>query len=86
MWLLQTRYTEKRGFYLIIKSGPSGDSAVDTAIPEGFIPLHCKSKKETHCTTHELVALNSRLQSASQDCLVLTFQVDFWNPKSSILG
>ena len=72
---LQTRYTEKRGFYLILKSRPTEDSAAETDMPVGFISLHCKSKKETHCTTHELLALNSRLQSASHDCLVLTYQV-----------
>lgn len=74
---MQSRYTEKRGFYLVLKATSAGNSTVQPEIvmPEGFISLHCKSKKETHYTTHELLALNSRLQSASHDCLVLTFQV-----------
>lgn len=73
----QTRYTEKRGFYMVLKAAAADEGGKEAAItiPSGFIALHCKSKKEAHCTTNELIALNSRLQKASHDCLVLTYQV-----------
>ena len=62
------------------------DEAANAGIPAGFIQLHCKSKKEAHCTSHELMALNSRLQSASHDCLVLTFQASAANLSDLILA
>ena len=40
-----------------------------------FIILEKRSRNCTSCTTHELVALNMRLQDAATDCLMLTEQV-----------
>lgn len=74
---LQIRYTAKRGFYMGIKADTKrgADQQAAAAVPKQFIPLQCRGKKETNWTTHELMALNARLQSASHDCLILTFQV-----------
>nr|AKI32388.1 DNA mismatch repair protein MSH4 [Watanabea reniformis] len=44
-------------------------------MPDGFMQLQNKARKEAHCTTHELHALNLRLQDALNDCMVLTYQV-----------
>ena len=73
-WVLQIKYTAKRGFYLFIRPDSNARSEAQT-LPSNFIALQSKGTKKADWTTHELMALNARLQSASQDCLVLTFQV-----------
>jgi hypothetical protein len=70
----QIKYTEKRGFHLVYKTG-NAKNGMPPSLPPSFMALQTKSRTERHCTTAELMALNTRLQSASKDCLVLTFQV-----------
>jgi len=77
LFCLQIRYTEKRGFHLVCKAATAEKGVPPPPLPQGFMALQTKSRVERHCTTAELMALNTRLQSASRDCLVLTFQVLF---------
>ena len=72
--LLQVSYSGRRGFSLsITKPGTkSKNSHKAPNPPASFISLSSTSKTRSCWTTHELNALNGRLQAASDDCLKLT--------------
>ena len=82
---LQMQYSARRGFYLVIQPSddpqPSASSrssgATAGGLPHGFLKLDIGRARSSGipCTTHELTALNGRLRSAADDCLVLTEQV-----------
>lgn len=66
----QIKYTDKRGFYLLIPSqGPEGSEVL-----QPFVVVQRKGRLQTQCTTPELQALNTRLQSAHNNCMILTLQ------------
>lgn len=79
------QYSARRGFYLVIQPSddpqPSASSrssgAIAGGLPNGFLKLDIGRARSSGipCTTHELTALNGRLRSAADDCLVLTEQV-----------
>lgn len=82
---LQVQYSARRGFYLVLQPSddlqPSASSrssgATAGGLPHGFLKLDVGRARSSGipCTTHELTALNGRLRSAADDCLVLTEQV-----------
>lgn len=74
---LQVSYTARRGFYLVCpKPGASDKSGATIGpLPRAFIQLESRNRHSVDCTSHELNALNSRLKDASNDCMVLTEQV-----------
>ena len=81
----QMQYSARRGFYLVLQPSddpqPSASSrssgATARGLPHGFQRLDVGRARSRGipCTTHELTALNGRLRSAADDCLVLTEQV-----------
>ena len=87
------QYTARRGFYLVIQ--PSDDPQPSTSsrssgataggLPHGFLKLDIGRARSSGipCTTHELTALNGRLRSAADDCLVLTEQVAIMHGSTS---
>ena len=72
---LQIKYTDRQGFHLS-QAAPGTETKQGTAgeLPPGFLQLQSRGRKEVHYTTHELNALNTRLQSAANDCMILTLQ------------
>ncbi|GMH42445.1 hypothetical protein BSKO_10364 [Bryopsis sp. KO-2023] len=72
---LKVSYNAKRGFY-ITTAAPGTKTKNGTAkqLPRGFLILEKRGRGVLHCTTHELIALNSRLKDATNDCMVLTQQ------------
>lgn len=77
---MQAKYTDKRGFFLAL---PGAAEDGPQAVPSTFVVLHSKSRKGVQCTTPELNALNTRLQSAHNNCMILTLQVALPSPALS---
>ncbi|KAG1665887.1 hypothetical protein FOA52_005376 [Chlamydomonas sp. UWO 241] len=88
---VKASYSAKRGFYLAIspakaadRDGDGGgryhggrqqDSGRAAALPRDFIVVEKRARGVTWCTTHELNALNNRLQDAATSCLELAEEV-----------
>lgn len=84
--LCQVQYAARRGFYLVaVKPGATvkGSKAPADPLPGLFLELEPKGRSHVTCTTHELQALNARLQDAHNDCLTLTAQVRLMSPGCS---
>ena len=79
----QIKYTDRQGFHLS-QAAPGTETKQGTAgdLPPGFLQLQSRGRKEVHYTTHELNALNTRLQSAANDCMMLTLQVRLLSSKA----
>lgn len=74
----QVQYAAKRGFYLVAAvpgSTTKGSDLPAGPLPSAFLQLEQRGRSHVSCTTHELKALNARLQDALSDCLMLTAQV-----------
>jgi hypothetical protein len=78
-WWVQLQYAAKRGFYLVaprpgakLKGGTAGP------LPRKFIQLEggTRNRATLACTTAELNALNARLKDATNDCMIITQQVN----------
>ena len=80
--VLQIKYTDRQGFHLS-QAAPGTETKKGTAgdLPPRFLQLQSRGRKEVHYTTHELNALNTRLQSAANDCMILTLQARLLSSK-----
>lgn len=63
-----------------------GGVHVNSELPSGIIRLPCKKRDEIQCTTAKLNALNTRLESISNDCKIMTLQVWHLSPLVSIFN
>ena len=74
----QVQYAARRGFFLVAVTPGAvikGSENPAGPLPTVFVELERKGRNYVSCTTHELQALNTRLQDALNDCLTLTVQV-----------
>ncbi|KAF5830982.1 muts domain V-domain-containing protein [Dunaliella salina] len=72
----KVKYSNRRGFVLHVPLPQDAQgNAISLPFPRSFLPVEKRGRYSRMFTTHELNALNARLQDAAHDCMVLTEKV-----------